>query len=344
MLRVDASPEIGAGHLMRCLALAQAWRRAGGDATFLLAEVAPSLLARLKSEGMVVRRLERKRGSTEDARETAKLAREAGASWLVADGYGFGAKYQRVVKSHGVRLVVLDDYGHAERYFADIILNQNLDARREWYAKRPARARLLLGTKYALLRDEFRGWSGYARKTPAVAEELLVTLGHADTHNFTLEVIQALDHVETGGMGVTVVMGGSNPHRKELEAAAQGARADIQLAVGTTDMPDLMASADVAVAAGGTTSWEVAFMGLPTFTVILAENQQGIAEAMDRAGAAINLGWHADLAPDHLAAELSALLNDPQTRQSMSDAGQRLVDGRGAERVVNTLRADLARG
>src|SRR5262245_49913761 len=177
LIRADASPEIGTGHVMRCLALAQAWHERGGEAILVTARSIDSLKPRLDEEGLPVRRLDDESGSLGDARATARLAREIGADWAVLDGYHFTAEYQRVLKAAAVRVLVIDDYGHAEHYWADAILNQNLHARESLYPSRKSDIRLLLGPRYTLLRREFWKWRGWKRTHPREATKVLVTFG-----------------------------------------------------------------------------------------------------------------------------------------------------------------------
>src|SRR5437667_346563 len=112
IFRVDASPVIGTGHVMRCLALAQACRRSGGSAIFGSAEITPALDTRLTGEGFQSVRLSTAPGSVEDATNTVAVALEHNASWVVADSYNFGTDYQHAIKAAGLRLLLLDDYGH----------------------------------------------------------------------------------------------------------------------------------------------------------------------------------------------------------------------------------------
>jgi len=121
VIRADASPSIGSGHIMRCLALAQAWQDQVGGVRFIMAQAALPLETRLRSEGMEVSRLAAVSGSLEDARQTVQLAQQCRASWIVVDGYQFGAEYQRLIKDAGQRLLAIDDHGHADHYYADII-------------------------------------------------------------------------------------------------------------------------------------------------------------------------------------------------------------------------------
>ena len=104
LIRADASARMGTGHVMRCLSLAQGWRRAGQDALFLLKESTPALEQRLQGEGFDIVRSDAVAGGTGDADETARVAQERGADWIVADGYHFGADFQRVLKAAASRL------------------------------------------------------------------------------------------------------------------------------------------------------------------------------------------------------------------------------------------------
>lgn len=340
ILRADANPRMGTGHVMRCLALAQGWRRTGGQALFVCADITPALEARINTEGFDVRRIPASAGSPEDAQQTIQQARAcqpvAGSTqspWIAADGYQFEAVYQRAIKEAGLRLLLVDDYGHCNHYCADIVLNQNLSARPEWYQHREPHTRLLLGTRYVLLRDQFRAYRDWQRDIAPVARKVLVTLGGADPDNVTGKVIEALRGLD---VEAKIVVGGSNPNLEKLKAET-GNLKSCELLVNSNDMPALMAWADMAIAAGGTTSWELAFMGLPSLVLVLADNQRDIATALDREGISINLGWHPDVQAAKLAETLRTLLVDAERRATMSQRGRQLVDGCGVARVVKIL-------
>jgi UDP-2,4-diacetamido-2,4,6-trideoxy-beta-L-altropyranose hydrolase len=337
LIRADASARIGTGHVMRCLALAQAWRRSGGSAIFASAEITAALEARLAGEGFQSVRLSVTPGTNEDAAKTAEMARSQNASWVVADGYHFGPNYQQVIKAAGLRLLLLDDYGHAVEYVADLVLNQNLTADAALYARCATYTRLLLGTRYALLREEFLRWSNWKREIPAVARKVLVTLGGGDPDNVTGKVVQALkqfSEIET-----KVVIGGSNPHVQSLQSSIIHHPSSIQLVVDAPNMPELMAWADVAIVAGGSTSWELAFMGLPSLVLIIADNQLAVARQLDKDGVSINLGTFATLTAKQIASALRTLVADQSQRNTMSQRGRLLVDGDGAARIVTRLSA-----
>lgn len=338
IIRADTSTQIGTGHVMRCLALAQAWQDAKVQPIFVMATSQPALEERLKLEGMEVVKITATLGSQADAEETAALAHQFGVSWVVVDGYHFQAEYQKIIKDSGLSLLFFDDYGHAKYYWADVVLNQNIYADKALYLNREPDSKLLLGTKYVLLRREFWKWQGWQRQISPVARNFLVTLGGADAENVTLKVIHALQQTNVDNLEAVVVIGASNPHYEQLQKTVEKSQVAIRLARNVTNMPELMAWADIAIAAGGTTSWELAFMGLPSIIIVLADNQRAIAEKLHDLGIAVNLGWHKDVSLAKIAEKIIAVSGVIQPtlnmRTEMSQLAQQLVDGEGSARVL----------
>lgn len=347
LIRPDASVSIGTGHIMRMIALGQAWQAQGGEVHFLCAEITPALEQRLASEGFHLLRIHATLGSQEDLSETMRLISEIlqadrQNARVVLDGYHFGSDYQLGIKAAGFKLLVVDDYGHADFYHADWVLNQNISAREELYAKRSPDTKLLLGPKFAMLRKEFLAYKGWQREIAPVAKKILVTLGGSDPDNVTLKVIQALIDLD---LHVKVVVGGSNPHLREIENFIQSqnnSTAFVELIVNSTNMPELMAWADVAVAAAGSTCWELAFMGLPSLLVILAENQVGIAKELESAGFGVRLGRGADFDYKLFQIALVRVSKNLAQRHKTSIAGRSLLDGMGCHRTVCQLNQSSA--
>src|SRR5271157_3380862 len=338
LIRADGGELMGTGHVMRCLALAQGWQRTGRRVIFAQAESTPALERRLSSDGIEVVRFDVIRGSLEDAAQTAELAKERRAS-IIADGYCFGTTWQREIRNSGLWLLLWDDYGQAEHYYADLILNQNLHASPQMYLRREPYTRLLLGTRYAQLRREFLDWRNLRRDIPAFARKVLVTLGGSDPDNATAKVMQALARVREVE-AVVVVVGGSNRNLAFLQSTSMSDQSSpIRLLVDAPNMPQLMAWADIAITAGGSTCWEAAFMGLPSIVVPIADNQKPVAKALAHHGIACVdpacASFH-----DQLANAVQTLVSAPaEDRSSLSHRLRRLVDGQGASRVAQLLRA-----
>jgi UDP-2,4-diacetamido-2,4,6-trideoxy-beta-L-altropyranose hydrolase len=340
VIRADADPHMGTGHVMRCLALAQACQDRGGRPIFIMAGGDPAMATRLTREGMALVSLASPPGTAADAEEVAQLALAAPAAWVVVDGYHFDAAYQRQLKDAGLRLLVIDDYAHAGQYYADIIVNQNLAAAEELYPRRSPGSRLLLGPAYALLRREFRQWRDWPREIPQVAGKVLVTLGGSDPANATLKVLKALLQVKLEGLAAMVVIGGANPHRQELQSWARDAAPVIRLETDVEDMPRWLAWAEAAVAAPGSTAWELAFMGVPSLLLVLAENQRAKAEHLQALGVARHLGRQQEVGSEAIARALTQLLLSAETRAQMVRRGRELVDGEGARRVLRYLQGE----
>jgi UDP-2,4-diacetamido-2,4,6-trideoxy-beta-L-altropyranose hydrolase len=334
LIRADASSRMGTGHVMRCLALAEAWQSAEGRVVFFHAETTGALKQRLRNRGMTMEQGSFTPGSAQDATQTIAQARVQGALWVVADGYHFGTAWQQQIKDAGLRLLLMDDYGHAGHYHADYVLNQNPAIDSGVYQSCEPGTRLLLGPQYALLRPEFLDWQHWKREVPAVGRKVLVTLGGADPDNVTAKAIRALNDLDVQSK---VVVGGSNPHLEQIKSEIKNRNSEIELVVDAANMPELMAWADCAIAAGGTTSLELAFMGLPSLVQTLADNQRDIAAKIHEVGIGRSLGWHAAIPSDAIAMELSELLLDQSVRERMSRCGRDLVDGLGAQRVVRLM-------
>ena len=337
LIRADASSTIGTGHVMRCLALAQAWLENGRQASFLMVTQMSALEPRLLAEGITIDYIASVPGSQEDAAQTIAKAKALGASWVVVDGYHFDANYQRAIRMAGLKQLFLDDYGHASHHWANLVLNQNIYAQQQLYVNREANTQLLLGTAYVLLRKEFWRWRHWHRDIPTIARKVLVTLGGADPDNVTLKVIQALQIVNVDALEVVAIVGGNNPHYDQLQMAVQNLEVDISLQHNVTNMPELMAWADVAITAGGSTCWELCFMGLPSLMIILAKNQCAIAKTLNSLGVTISLGWHNSLSLHTLQQELSKLIYATDLRREIAAHARKLVDGEGSDRILMYL-------
>lgn len=337
VLRADATTTLGTGHVMRCLALAQAWQDAGGHAVFVIAAGSPGLETRLRAEGCEVLPLHTEPGSAEDAAHTAALAAQRRAAWLAVDGLHFGGAYQRALKTSGLRVLAIDDGGNAGDYHADVVLNQNLNADERLYTRRQPSTRLLLGPAYALLRREFLSFSRIERRVPDVAEHVLVTLGGSDPHNMTLTVVRALQTSVGRPLEVVVVVGGANPYAPAIEAAAAASAGAMRVIRNAANMPELMAWADVAISSGGTTVWELAFMGVPSLVGLIAPIEEQAAVGLESHGLFRVIGWFDRLPTDELAAIIRSYVEDRAARLEASTRARQVVDGKGRRRTIDAM-------
>ena len=328
---------MGTGHVMRCFALAQAWQDAGGRPVFAIAEAPPAIRERLRADNMEVVPLEISAGGEDDARKLTELTLHHAAQWVIVDGYHFGADYQRQLKSAGLKLLFMDDNGHAGHYCADLVLNQNVHADESFYVSREHYTELLLGPRYALLRREFAHWHDWKREIAPIGRKVLVTMGGSDPDNVTARVIEALGMVGVDGLEAEVVIGGSNPHSDSLGRLAARCGDRVKLQRDVSNIPELMAWADVGVSAAGTTCWEMCLLGLPAILIDLAENQRPIAEELDRRRCAFYFGGRGDVHNRKMAAKLEWLLLSRDDRLACSNLASKLVDGRGVTRVIDMM-------
>ncbi|MGQ0429830.1 MAG: UDP-2,4-diacetamido-2,4,6-trideoxy-beta-L-altropyranose hydrolase [Gammaproteobacteria bacterium] len=338
VIRADASPAAGIGHLMRGLALAQSWQDRGGMVQFVAAEPPPALAARLEREGFPLTVNSATPGGRADAAATLAVAKALDCRWLVVDGYDFGPDYLAALKAGGPSLLVVDDFANSRLGPADLVLNQNLQAQADAYAD-VDRERLLLGSRYVLLRREFSA----IRKSTTVAAparpHLLLMMGGSDPANVSVRLLEFLRRWEGPKLRITVLTGPANPHRESVQAAVDGVADfhDARLVANPPDLPALLASADLAISAAGTSCWELACLGVPMLLVVVADNQRAGAEAFRAQGIAEVAGWHDTIVPRRFLEQLRRLLSSPDILRRLAAAGGALVDGRGAGRVAERL-------
>ncbi len=335
VIRADASPAIGTGHVMRCLALAQGWRAARGRVTFAMAESTPAIERRLVEGQCRLVRIMGAPGCSEDCHIMCALIATGKPSWIAIDGYAFDSKYRQAVQDAGVRCLVVDDNGGDEDFSPDLVLNQNLHAKESMYPQRGAHTRLLLGPRYALLREEFARYRDWSRRISEKAGRILITMGGSDPSNSTPRVLEALSKLSE--LEVRVAIGGSAEHLAEVEEAAALFKSRVTLLRDVRNMAEQMAWADLAIAGAGTTCWEMCLLGLPTMLIVVAENQKPIADGLASSGAAVNLGWPAKIDFRTLADKVEELVISPDQRCAMSQKARELVDGYGKERVLDAM-------
>jgi UDP-2,4-diacetamido-2,4,6-trideoxy-beta-L-altropyranose hydrolase len=342
VVRADASSSIGVGHVMRCLALAQACQDEGGRVTFVMADGAGQLGDRLRRDDVSVIEIDAELGGYDDAEQTLELCRRADAEWIVLDGYHFDAEMQKCLKDGGARVLAIDDFGQATHYSADLVLNQNAHASADFYESREPACRLLLGLQYALLRREFRTMATRRNRASKREKRVLLTFGGADPDNVTGAVLRALERVRDVDIEAVLVVGASNPHRAELVKLCDRTSRRVTLLTNVVNMTELYASVDVAITGGGTTLWELAFMGVPAITMILADNQEPSSRKLDQLGVVRCLGLSSEVSQKKIAEAIIELCENHEARASMTTLGRRLVDGRGALRVLQEMSTTTA--
>lgn len=280
---------------------------------------------------------------TQDAEETQAAIAGDPPGWLIMDHYAFDERWQKAVLPAGAKLMVIDDL--ADRpHVCDLLLDQNMaHTGSDYDGLVPEECTRLVGPRYALLRPEFayRRSAALARREVGQGlRHLLVTMGGVDYADATSAVLEALrDAPLPKELRITVVMGSQAPALDKVRTLAAKMPRPAEVAVDVADMAALMADADLAIGAGGGTTWERCALGLPTIIVETAENQAGIAAAMVDAGAALTPGQLADAAfGDRLRAAL-AEAGDPARLAALSQNAAEICDGGGVGRIMAVLNA-----
>ncbi|MBF0458388.1 MAG: UDP-2,4-diacetamido-2,4,6-trideoxy-beta-L-altropyranose hydrolase [Nitrospirae bacterium] len=325
VIRADAYPAIGTGHLMRCLALGQSFKDSGMSVGFVTYCEAAGLLERLSSleEGFEITPLKSKSDTVLPP-----------SRWAVVDGVAFDMSFHKSMKDSGSKLLIIDDMAALEFYHCDIVLNQNLHADSLKYNISPG-TKLLLGPEYILLRREFIKYRGVEKGVADKCVNVLITLGGADRENFTQKVLSSIRNVED--IVITVVVGAGNPNIGQIKTVKT--ESPVTILQNVKDMASLMASQDIAVTSGGTTVWELAFMGVPSVVGRIAPIEDYLVAGLNSRGLFIDTGWFENATEDEIRGNLLKLSSNMKLRRHMSTLGQRLVDGYGYSRVIEAMAA-----
>jgi UDP-2,4-diacetamido-2,4,6-trideoxy-beta-L-altropyranose hydrolase len=359
--RVDASIDMGTGHVMRCLTLADALRERGAECRFICRAHAGNLNDKICDHGHTVVALPFSPDDepapapitadvpahacwlgtdwATDARQTAEALGDAPVDWLIVDHYAIDARWEHQLRPACRRLMVIDDL--ADRpHDCDLLLDQTFGrAETDYHPWVPPECQLMCGSRYALLRPEFAAMRPYSlqRRAPPTLRELLITMGGVDKDNKTEQILQELRTCPLpAGCRITVVLGATAPCLNEVRKQAQDMRWTTRVLIGVTKMAQIMADSDLAIGAAGATSWERCCLGLPTIMVVLSANQLKVAQGLQEAGAAVLV----DMEPrnEHRFAELlGQLLSDPEKLRSMCESAADIVDGIGTISVVARL-------
>lgn len=363
VFRVDASIEIGSGHVMRCLALAGALQREGTECHFICRPQKGDLTNTIEQQGFHVHRLpiikEAPKGINDQAlksnepqhshwlgtdwqtdfSETQAYLDALSPQWLVVDHYALDHRWERSARPHTQRILVIDDLVDRQ-HDADLLIDQTLGRTPDDYQSLvPQHCQCLTGAMFALLRPEFAQWRPFSlqrRQHIDKPQKLLVTMGGVDQHNVTGKVLAALSKCSLpDDLTISIIMGSTAIWQDQVHETAQKMACHTEVVTGVQNMAERMSYADLAIGAAGSTTWERCCLGLPSLMVILAENQSSIAAKLAQAGASITLAQ--DNLQDHLS-HLWTTISHTGTLKKMGHVAQEITDGRGIQRLVEALK------
>lgn len=353
--RCDASIQIGTGHVMRCLALAEGLAYRGASVSFLMRKQLGDLESLLRGNRHSIHWLPEigdaeagdaqegdpayvhwlRGGTARDAGDTQHILSHLQPHWLIVDHYGIDRKWERAVK-RGCRLLVIDDLADRE-HDCDILLDQNLGRTERDYLKLvPVQCLKLVGPQFALLRPEFerlRLKSLEMRRTRDL-KNILVNFGGVDEENYSGRTLDALKRCSlTPESTITVVMGATSPSVELVKSKAAELPCNVRVLVGVSNMAELMVESDLGIGAAGSTAWERCCVGLPSIVLALADNQQLVAQSLLDAGAALIVE---DI--NQLDERLPEVFEEAKRkRQSLSRNAASICSGAGVRHVVKHL-------
>lgn len=337
LMRFDASLEVGRGHATRCLALAETFQQAGWEAVFLCRDILPTFRRTCAEQGIVIHDLDSSVAPEEEPEEVARQVRKWQAKTLVIDSYVARPAYLEALKGRESCVMYFDDLTMSPPV-ADIVINGNAGAEPQDYGDPTlSRARILAGPQYAVLRPEILRHRGAGPRLRPSVHDVLVMLGSAGTRESYRIVLDALARC----LPVCRILL-AHWDRGEVVAAVSGfpvpPSLDIQVLDNPPNLLDYMATADVAITAGGVSSLELACMGVPMILFQASINQASNVRGLVKAGAAVSLGAFEKINGESLGEAIRLLNRGQEARLAMSNRGRTLVDGQGRMRVVGAVR------
>jgi len=333
-IRTDSSTAIGSGHLMRCLTLAEELRDNGAYTAFLCRDLPGNLADIVKTKGFKVYLLPRPEQYNicndpesyaswlgvdwqTDAEETIEILKNENADWLIIDHYAIDIKWEKTIRPYVKKIMVIDDLAN-RKHDCDILLDQNLTAN---YQSRyddlvPAYCKKLLGPRYVLLRPEFHQARPEVRVRDKI-QRILVFFGGVDPSNETAKAIKAIASLNKTDIITDVVVGKSNQRKEEIRALCSQ-YPNFNYYYQVNNMAELMLKADLAVGAGGASTWERCYLGLPAINIVIAENQLTVSEFLQGKGVIENLGFFSQVTEELISRSVEFFINNPAILSIMS--------------------------
>ena len=342
LIRADGNAQIGAGHLMRCLTIADAMRRYADsrEILFVCADGQSAKLAESRGYTTYVLGGEPRDMEAELSAWPRIPEIDQSTNVILVDSYFVTGRYLEAIREYGT-VALLDDTGE-ECFPVDRIINYNAFADRKQYERlyRDSDTELILGSSYVPVRPQFRERSYTVRER---AEDILITTGGGDADNIAGRILKAMwdgeDETVRGKLHYHLIIGNFNPHLKEMKALEERS-ANIHIYHNVHDMAELMSRCDLAVTAGGSTVYELAVVGVPFICFSYAENQEKMTEYFQREEPALSAGaYHRDpeTVLERIVELTMALVRDHEKRNRCCLNGRRLADGLGAERLAKLL-------
>ncbi|PKG22768.1 UDP-2,4-diacetamido-2,4,6-trideoxy-beta-L-altropyranose hydrolase [Niallia nealsonii] len=323
VIRTDASLEIGTGHVMRCITLAKQLKSEEINIIFICRNLIGNCIKLIENEGFTVRILKKNDACNQwnwlqknwklDAAETKLIlaALNKRVDLLIVDHYGLDEKWESDLRSAVKKILVIDDLAN-RAHDCDVLLDQNYyPTMNSRYNNKISHSCIqLLGPNYALLRDEFLFIKEKRVKSDGVIQNVLVFFGGSDQTGETIKTLQAVEELNLSDVQFNVVVGAANPKKEKIRKFCEQ-MTNVTFYCQVNNMAELMQKADFAIGAGGTTTWERCFLGLPSIVIVVADNQQELAESVAKKGAICCLGRNENVTAKDIAEKLYQFYKNP---------------------------------
>lgn len=355
VFRTDSSQEIGTGHVMRCLTLADGLALTGVECHFICREHPGNIIERIHDKGYRVHTLAYDRESKairntaplhshwlggtqdEDAQHCIGIIKQLSIDWIIVDHYALDVCWEQPLSPWCNKMMVIDDLAD-RKHNCDLLLDQTFGRNATHYQSLvPKRCKILCGSPYSLIRPEFALLRSYSlrRRKNAHSSNILISMGGIDKDNVTGKILSVLNTcILPNDCKITVVMGSKAPWLAEVYQQSSKMLYMTTIRVDVSDMARLMADCDLAIGAAGGTSWERCCLGVPTIMLILAENQRSIAEGLNSIGAACLLD-EPEMLREHPL--LFCHQSSSEMLLRMSAAAAAVTDGTGVNNVISEL-------
>jgi UDP-2,4-diacetamido-2,4,6-trideoxy-beta-L-altropyranose hydrolase len=351
VFRTDASEQIGAGHFMRCMSLAEELQKFGGKILFVSYQLPQHMRDMLRNKNMGFVQLKSNHptnltnelthshwldlSQTEDADQTKKILRNQKWDLIVVDHYALDFRWETSLRSSVSKIIVIDDIAD-RKHDCDFLIDQNhYESIQERYSGLvPPKCCLLLGPRYALLRNEFHIARSKVVLRSGPVKRILVSFGGMDFGNYTVLTINALAELKSKSFLVDVVVGFSNPYKEEIISLCNQYK--FLCHIQTSQISELMVISDFAIGAGGITIWERCCLGLPTLVLCVAENQSKQIKDAAEKGLIFAPKVIKDLS-NQLKLHINSILENESLRTLISKTAINEVDGLGLRRVAVAL-------
>ncbi|MDC0142453.1 UDP-2,4-diacetamido-2,4,6-trideoxy-beta-L-altropyranose hydrolase [Candidatus Nitrosopelagicus sp.] len=341
-IRVDSGRDIGIGHIMRCMSLAETLARNNFEVIFISKKLDEKIYELIIKKGYKINILPENENNANivnhDAIETQKIivSNKDDSSWLIVDHRNIDIQWEQILRKHVQKIIVIDDLAD-KQHDCDMLIDQNLyeEINERYENLVPKNCKMLLGPRYALLRSEFSNLRQKLIKNRTELRNILISFGGTDPSNETRKVLEAIKILNLENIHIDVVTTSINPFKDEIQQLCSS-MTNINFYCDVDKIGDLMSTSDLAIGAGGSTTWERCCLGLPSLVSVISEDQLECTRVMGKEGHIIYLGLAKKLTIHDYVIGIKNL--DIQNLQKISKLNLKLVDGQGCQRILDEMR------